>query len=135
MSSDAENRTPAQCPCGAPLPLHQCCGRVHAGTAPAATAEALMRSRYSAFALGDRAYLLRSWHPTTRPADLTLDPGRRWTHLEILSTTGGGLLHAEGTVEFRAHYRTADGRPGSMHETSRFVRENGHWVYLDGGQT
>jgi SEC-C motif-containing protein len=135
MSSDAENRTPAPCPCGAPLPLHQCCGRVHAGTAPAATAEALMRSRYSAFALGDRAYLLRSWHPTTRPTDLTLDPGQRWTHLEILSTTGGGLLHADGTVEFRAHYRTADGRPGSMHETSRFVRENGHWVYVDGVQT
>ena len=94
-----------------------------------------MRSRYSAFALGDQAYLLRSWHPTTRPADLTLDPGQRWTRLEILSTTAGGLFHAEGTVEFRAHYRTADGRSGSMHEKSRFVRENGRWLYLDGTQT
>ena len=91
-----------------------------------------MRSRYSAFAVGDPAYLLRSWHPTTRPADLTLDPDQRWTRLEILSTTGGGLFHTEGTVEFRAHYRDADGRSGSMRENSRFVRENGSWSYLDG---
>ena len=124
-----------RCPCGLPLTYAQCCGRVHAGTAPAATAEALMRSRYSAFAVGDTAYLMHSWHSTARPAELTLDPGQQWTHLEILSTIGGGLLHTEGSVEFRAHYRTADGRRGSMHETSRFVREHGRWVYLDGTQT
>jgi SEC-C motif-containing protein len=121
------------CPCGLGDDYESCCGRLHAG-APAPTAEALMRSRYSAFAIGDPAYLLHSWHPSTRPAELSLDPGQRWTRLEILSTTGGGLLHAEGTVEFRAHYRTADGRSGSMRENSRFVRENGRWLYLDGTQ-
>jgi len=88
-----------------------------------------------AFAVQDEDYLLRTWHPTTRPPRVEFDPAQRWTGLRILRTTGGSLLHTEGTVEFRAHYRTADGRPGSMHETSRFVRENGHWVYLDGVQT
>jgi SEC-C motif-containing protein len=135
MPYEADKRTSPMCPCGAPLTFDECCARVHAGTARAATAETLMRARYSAFALGDPAYLLRSWHPTTRPADLTLDPGQRWTRLDILSSTGGGLFHTEGTVEFRAHYRTADDRSGSLHENSRFVRENGHWLYLDGTQT
>jgi SEC-C motif-containing protein len=116
------------------MTFDECCARAHSGTAPAATAEALMRSRFSAFAVGDPAYLLHSWHPSTRPADLGLDPDQRWTRLEILSTTGGGLLQAEGTVEFRAHYRTADGRAGSMRENSRFVREHGRWLYLDGVQ-
>ena len=134
MSSEAGKRTPRRCPCGTPLTFDECCARVHTGAAPAATAEALMRSRYSAFAVGDPAYLLRSWHPATRPAELTLDPGQRWTRLEILSATGGSLFQAEGTVEFRAHYRTADGQSGSMRENSRFVRENGHWLYLDGTQ-
>jgi len=129
------SRAAQRCPCGVPLTFAECCGRVHAGIAAAATAEALMRSRYSAFAVGDTAYLIHSWHSSTRPADLTLDPGQHWAHLEILSTSGGGLLHTEGSVEFRAHYRTADGRRGSMHEASRFVREHGRWVYLDGTQT
>jgi SEC-C motif-containing protein len=119
------------CPCGSGLPFGECCQRVHTGAAPAATAEALMRSRYSAFAVGDSAYLRRSWHPSTRPANVTVDPAQRWERLEILATTGGGLLHPEGTVEFRAHYRTAAGR-GVLHEISRFVREDGRWTYLDG---
>ncbi|MCA1656010.1 MAG: hypothetical protein LC635_06195, partial [Pseudonocardiaceae bacterium] len=93
---------PRRCPCGTPLPYDDCCGRIHRGAASAPTAEALMRSRYSAFATNDADYLLRSWHPDTRPATLTLDPGQRWVRLEILGTTGGGLLHNEGTVEFRA---------------------------------
>jgi SEC-C motif-containing protein len=95
----------------------------------APTAEALMRSRFSAFAVGDAGYLLRTWHPSTRPARLTLDPRQRWTHLEILGTERGGLFDTTGTVEFRAHYRTSDG-PGSVHENSRFTREDGRWVYL-----
>jgi SEC-C motif-containing protein len=91
-----------------------------------------MRSRYSAFAVGDPAYLLQSWHPRTRPATLDLEPGQRWERLEILSTTDGGLLHAEGSVEFQAHYRTAAGQQGVLHEISRFVRHDGQWMYLDG---
>ncbi len=90
-----------------------------------------MRSRFSAFAVGDAGYLLRSWHPDTRPRDLTLDPDQRWTRLEIVGTTGGGMLHAEGTVEFRAHYLLGR-RPGQLHEHSRFTRAGGDWVYVDG---
>src|SRR3954451_2604667 len=97
-----------RCPCGSGLPLDECCGRLHDGSATAATAEQLMRSRYSAFARGDAAYLLATWHPATRPRTLTLDPSVRWTGLEILAGTGGALLAAEGTVEFRASY-VADG--------------------------
>ncbi|WP_029433022.1 YchJ family protein [Blastococcus sp. URHD0036] len=119
--------TPRRCPCGTGLPYAECCGRLHDGTASAATAEQLMRSRYSAFAVGDPAYLLATWHPRTRPAALDLDPDVRWTGLEVLATTGGSMLAAEGTVEFRASYRG-----GAQHEDSRFLREGGRWFYLDG---
>ena len=118
------------CPCGSGLPYAECCRPLHRGEATAATAEALMRSRFSAFAVGDADYLLRSWHSSTRPARLRLDPGQRWTRLEILATDRGGLFDTTGTVTFRAHYREA-GRPGALEEQSRFVREDGHWVYLD----
>jgi SEC-C motif domain protein len=87
-----------------------------------------MRSRYSAFALDDTRYLLSSWHPSTRPSEVTPEAGLRWTGLDILDTSGGGLFDAEGVVEFRAHYR-AGGRPGDVRERSRFVRHDGRWVY------
>jgi SEC-C motif-containing protein len=89
-----------------------------------------MRSRYSAYSIGDVAYLLRSWHPLTRPAELTLDAELRWYRLDILSTARGGMLDTDGTVEFRAHYKSPDG-PGVQHETSRFSRISGAWVYVD----
>jgi SEC-C motif domain protein len=120
-----------RCPCGTGLPYADCCGRLHDGTATAPTAEQLMRSRYSAFAVGDSAYLLVTWHPRTRPRSLELDPQVRWTGLEVLATTGGSLLAAEGTVEFRAHHLVG-GVPGVQHENSRFVRDGGQWRYLDG---
>ena len=120
-----------RCPCASGLPYAECCGLLHEGAGTAATAEALMRSRYSAFAVGDAAYLLATWHSTTRPGNLDLDPDVRWTGLDVLATTGGTLLGAEGTVEFRAHY-VAAGRTGAQHENSRFLREDGHWRYLDG---
>lgn len=119
------------CPCGLPATYADCCGRLHAGTMRAGTAEQLMRSRFSAFAVRDEAYLLRSWDPGTRPADVDFDPGTRWERLEILGATGGGPFHSEGTVEFRAHYR-AGGAAGALHENSRFRRADGDWVYLDG---
>jgi SEC-C motif-containing protein len=122
---------PRRCPCGTGLTYAECCGRLHAGTATASTAEQLMRSRYSAFAVGDTAYLLDTWHPDTRPAALDLDPDARWTGLEVLATTGGSMLATEGTVEFRAT-RLRDGRRGAQHEDSRFVRAGGRWLYLDG---
>ncbi|MET9295341.1 YchJ family metal-binding protein [Streptomyces sp. NPDC003077] len=118
------------CPCGLPQSYGDCCGGFHQGRAEAPTAERLMRSRYSAFAVGDAAYLLRSWHSATRPATLDFEPGQRWTGLEILGSTGGSAFHTEGTVAFRAHY-TLDGEPGVQEEDSRFVREQGRWVYVD----
>jgi SEC-C motif-containing protein len=95
-----------------------------------------MRSRFSAFAVGDAAYLLLTWHAATRPATLELDPGLEWHRLDILGTTFGREHDAAGTVEFVAHYRdAASGRAGRQHETSRFRREAGHWYYLDAAPT
>ena len=90
-----------------------------------------MRSRYSAFAVGDAGYLLATWHPDTRPASLDPDPDVRWTGLEVVATTGGSMLAAEGTVEFRASY-VLDRQRGAQHEDSRFVRVDGAWTYRDG---
>jgi SEC-C motif-containing protein len=123
--------SPRRCPCGTGLPYAECCGPLHDGRTTAATAEQLMRSRYSAFVVGDAGYLLATWHPATRPRALTLDPDVRWTGLDVLATTGGAMLGSEGTVEFRAHYVAGRGT-GVQHENSRFVREGGRWSYLDG---
>lgn len=108
-----------------------CCGRLHRGAAQAETAEELMRSRYSAYAVGDLDHVFRSWHPRTRPDDLTPSPGMTWTSLDILDTLAGGPDDQEGEVEFRANYRTSSGE-GDLHERSRFVRRAGRWVYVDG---
>jgi SEC-C motif domain protein len=120
-----------RCPCGTGEIIDNCCGPVLAGTAAAPTAERLMRSRFTAFAIGNADYLRVSWHPRTRPEQIDLDPEQRWLFLEILATAAGGLLDTDGVVEFRAHYRYPAGR-GELHERSRFVRLDGRWVYLDG---
>ncbi|WP_433273099.1 YchJ family protein [Actinosynnema sp. CS-041913] len=117
------------CPCGLGEPYETCCGAFHSGLKSAPTAEALMRSRFAAFVVGDEAYLLATWHPTTRPKRVDFDPDQRWTGLEILERTGGGLLQNTGTVEFRAHYRWREQRE-VLHENSRFVREDGRWLYV-----
>ena len=124
------NAAAGRCPCGSGDVLDACCGPILAGRA-APTAERLMRSRYTAFAIGDAPYLLRSWHPSRRPDRIDLDPEVRWLRLDILAKTGGGPFDAEGAVEFEAIHRDAGGR-GVMHERSRFVREDGHWFYVDG---
>ncbi|WP_440902539.1 YchJ family protein [Actinosynnema sp.] len=118
-----------RCPCGSGSPYDECCARYHGGER-APTAVALMRSRYCAFAVGDTDYLLRTWHPDTRPEALELEPGQRWLHLEVLSWTGGGVLDAEGEVEFRAHYRWSGGRE-ELHERSAFRRVDGAWAYVE----
>ncbi|MEW2072688.1 MULTISPECIES: YchJ family protein [unclassified Streptomyces] len=119
--------TTRSCPCGLPEAYETCCGRFHTGAAAAPTAERLMRSRYCAFVRRDGAYLLRTWHPGTRPERVDFDPGMRWTGLEILDTADGSAFHSTGTVTFRASYRG-----GSLHERSRFERVGGAWVYVDG---
>jgi SEC-C motif-containing protein len=115
-----------ECPCGTGERYAACCGPLHRGDEAAATAEALMRSRYSAFAVGDVAYLRSSWHASTRPARLEVDPSLRWLGLEVLHAQGG-MLDTAGVVEFRARHDR-----GVLHERSRFVREGGRWLYLDG---
>ncbi len=122
---------PAACPCGTGRTYDACCLRFHRDPGSAETAEELMRSRYSAFAKGRATYLLRTWHPATRPPALDLDDGVRWTGLEVIATEGGGPGERRGTVEFRAHH-TRGGAPGVLHEVSRFRRQNDGWLYVRG---
>lgn len=122
------------CPCGglpAGAALGKCCLPLLEGARTADTAEALMRSRFTAFALGDADYLFRTWHPRTRPADTQPDAEVEWTSLDILDTVDGAAGEATGIVEFAAHYR-AGGRPGTMRERSSFVIRAGRWFYVDG---
>ena len=121
----------ARCPCLSGNRYGDCCGPIHRGDTPAPTAERLMRSRFSAFALGLPDYLLESWHPSTRPADLVLDTGLRWQLLDILRTQNGGPFDTRGSVEFRATFRDGAER-GELRETSRFTREGKRWYYVDG---
>lgn len=113
-----------ECPCGSATPYDLCCGRLHRGAAQAATPEELMRSRYSAYVLGEADHLFRTWHPRTRPDDVTPDPRVRWAGLEVIRTSEDG---DRGVVEFRAHHED-----GVMHEVSRFERRAGRWLYVDG---
>jgi SEC-C motif domain protein len=88
-----------------------------------------MRSRYTAFVLGDAAYLLATWHPDTRPAKVNLRDATKWLGLEVRDHREVDGTHAE--VEFVARYRIA-GRAVRLHERSRFLREDGRWLYVDG---
>ncbi len=93
-----------------------------------------MRSRYTAFAVGDPAHLFRTWHPRSRPAEVDLPPAVTWTGLEVLDVVDGGVGDQVGVVEFRASW-TGAGPPtqrGALHERSRFARRAGRWLYLDG---
>lgn len=127
------------CPCGNDLTLDTCCGRYHQGE-PAPTPEALMRSRYSAFALGLSDYLLATWHSTTRPAQFTPDPETEWKSLVVVSAELP--LANTGYVRFRAYFyqggRDNAGGHGRWHvleEISRFVHEEKRWWYVDGTPT
>ena len=120
----------AACPCDSGQPYGDCCGPWHAGLATgvaAPTPEALMRSRYSAYVLGLIDYLLATWHPSTSPGELALSPVK-WLGLEVRHAQATGDA---GVVEFVARYRES-GRGARMHEVSRFVRERGCWLYIDG---
>jgi SEC-C motif-containing protein len=142
MSRVARSRYPT-CPCReretAPVRYMDCCGRWHKGLnhgEHAPTAEALMRSRYSAYALTQSRdtdlpslleYLMKTWHASTVPGKLELGP-IRWTGLEVLHSAASGEA---ATVEFTAFHKE-NGRAGKLHEISRFVREAGVWLYVDG---
>lgn len=127
------SRKPADpCPCGLPADYSACCGRFHAGDA-APDAERLMRSRYSAYVRHLADYLRQTWHPDTRPAELSLDeaPGQRtqWLGLTVNEHTVTGTDSAE--VRFTARYRIGGGSAVRMTEHSRFLRIDGRWYYLD----
>jgi SEC-C motif-containing protein len=119
------------CPCGSKKSYQQCCEILHNG-APASDAETLMRSRYSAFALGLNEYIQRSWHASTRPSltnENNIAEKPRWIGLQIKHHAKIDDDHAR--VEFIARYKI-NGRAFVVHEVSRFAREGGHWFYVDG---
>lgn len=127
----------APCPCGRldrpkgkPLIYAQCCGPWLEGGSHAPDAVALMRSRYSAFVLERAPYLLASWHPAHRPASVEFEPGVRWLGLEVRHFSVTAHSHAE--VEFVARQKPVAAAAVRLHERSRFVREDGRWLYLNG---
>lgn len=119
------------CPCGSGRNYEACCGRYHARAEAAPNAEALMRSRYSAYVLGLEDYLRDTWHPATRPARLDLQgvPRPQWQGLTVKVHVPVDDDHV--TVEFVARYKL-NGRAFRLHEVSRFERVDGRWLYRDG---
>jgi SEC-C motif domain protein len=119
------------CPCGSNKPYTECCARYLDDDKTPATAEALMRSRYTAYTLLREEYLLSTWHASTRPRQLNLseEPSSKWLGLEVKRHQQQDAEHA--TVEFVARYKVG-GRAHRLHELSRFVRVDGRWFYLDG---
>ncbi len=89
-----------------------------------------MRARYTAYAIGDEAFLLATWHPSTRPESIDMSTGVEWHGLTVLNTTGTGL-DREGSVEFKARFRRNDAHL-ELHELSAFVQDGGRWFYVDG---
>lgn len=116
------------CPCDSGHTLIECCGRYHLGV-PAPDAQSLMRSRYSAYALGLENYVLATWHASTRPATLNLaEDAIKWIGLSVKTWQEVGDT---ASVTFTARYKVG-GKAGRMGEISRFVRENACWFYIDG---
>ncbi len=120
-----------RCPCrkkSETATYAECCQPHHVGVRAAATAEALMRSRYCAFALRNAPYLIATWHPSTNPRTIAFTPQQVWMQLQVLETYTDGN---QATVEFIARSRIG-GSSHALHEVSRFVREDGRWLYVDG---
>ncbi len=115
------------CPCGSTKLYSDCCQPLHDGQV-AKDAEALMRSRFSAFSLLLPDYLLASWHPSTRPEQFELDQTTQWKRLEIISAGNGDQ---QGEVHFKAYY-VEQGEWQLLEETSKFLFEQGHWLYHSG---
>ena len=121
------------CPCESGKAYLQCCGRFLELNETAPTAEALMRSRYTAYVQANENYLLDSWHVSTRPASLNLSESQpdQWLGLKIIRTHAGAQQDAQGTVEFVARYKVK-GKAGRVHEVSEFMHEAGRWFYVKG---
>lgn len=123
--------TALPCPCGSGSAYRDCCRPLLRGESRAATATALMRSRYTAYVRRHEAYLLSTWEASHRPEALDLDH-TVWLGLEVRATDAGGPDDVAGTVTFVAHYEDGDGVVDAVRECSRFVRDDGAWVYVDG---
>ncbi len=119
------------CLCNSGKLFAECCEPLHVGTKDAGTAEALMRSRYSAYVEGKVDYLLKTWHPSSRPAQIAAATIPQWCGLHIVDTQEGGESDKQGIVEFKATF-LSQGKAQVLHEISRFVKEEGLWFYLDG---
>jgi SEC-C motif-containing protein len=131
MKPLARNKSLVPCPCGAPAQYPACCGRYLEADLLPDTPEALMRSRYVAYVLGRADYLLRTWHPSARPPTLALEgESVRWLGLQVRRVEAGGPGDRHGIVEFVARYKVG-GRAHRLHESSRFVHEEGRWFYVD----
>lgn len=132
-NSSANGQYGAQsgCYCGNGAAFTDCCGVYLAGDAIPVTAQQLMRSRYSAYVVGNRPYLLATWHPATRPSRVRPHDAQRWLGLRIKKTADGEAGDSKGTVEFVARFKI-DGKGHRLHEISRFEKVEGRWYYLDG---
>jgi SEC-C motif domain protein len=121
-----------KCICCSGLAYAECCGLYHAGEKQAPTAEALMRSRFTAFARHNAAYILETWDPSKRPTKVDFPENAvEWKRLEILNKKKGGNKDAKGIVEFKAYY-LLNGEEYVVNEISRFRKDQGRWYYLDG---
>lgn len=125
-----------KCPCQSGLSFTDCCEPIHTSRKQAITAEALMRSRYSAFALANVDYLMKSQHPSTRKVKekemlKKWASSVQWVGLKIISKSEGLENDTQGLVEFKAMY-LENGEIQFIEENSRFVRQNGNWFYVDG---
>ena len=121
----------AKCTCGSNLTGEICCIPILEGKSKAGTAEALMRSRYTAYTLRNSDYLLGTWHPRYRPASLEFMTDQKWLGLKIITIQAGQMEDDRGKVEFVARFKIA-GRAQRLHEISQFEKLSGHWVYLHG---
>jgi SEC-C motif-containing protein len=124
------------CPCGSSRSFADCCGPLLGGERPAGTAEALLRSRYTAFTRNDIDYVERTTHPEgledfDRTAARKWAAGSEWLGLELIEVSGGGPDDDEGEIEFIAKF-LQDGKEAAHHEVASFARHDGNWHFLDG---
>ncbi len=120
------------CPCGSKKPYDACCGRYIEGKAHAPTAEALMRSRFTAYVRGDLDYLeATDMHEIDREATKAWMQSARFTKLEVLKTYRGKAMDKKGRVEFKAYY-LEEGEERVHHELSDFEKYKGRWYYSGG---
>lgn len=120
------------CLCGSGQKYEDCCGPLHSGRKKAMTAEQLMRSRFTAYAMGKDQYLIDTWDKTKSPDKVNFSGDQvEWSRLEIVSRKKGGSKDRKGSIEFKAYYKL-NGEEHLMREASQFRKVNNEWIYVDG---